>query len=77
MDFAAVRQTVNDTIDALWRTDPRDALFVRGPKVAASREPVSIAIAALLQDRGLGEWTFVQASKPGEVNGHAWLELRD
>ena len=40
-------------------------------------EWASIGIAEVLHERGLGEWTFVQASRPGETNGHAWLEFRD
>lgn len=77
MDFDAVRATVEDVVEALWATDPMEHLIVRSGWPAASCENVSAAIAVILQDRGLGEWTYVQRSRPGEVNSHAWLELRD
>jgi len=75
-DFQAVRQTVDDVIEAMWQTDERDHLFVRQGWPGASCENVGVAVAAVLEDRGLGQWTFVTASRPGEVNGHAWLEYR-
>ena len=40
-------------------------------------EQTAIAIAGVLEDRGLGRWTYVTAGRPGEVNGHAWLEWLD
>lgn len=77
MNFDAVREIVDDVIDAMWATDPRENLFVRDGWPGASCEHVAVAVAAVLEDRGLGQWTFVQASRPGEINGHAWLEWRD
>jgi len=74
MNDIAVRATVEEVIDAMWATDPMEHLFVRNGWPGASCENVSIAVAATLEDRGLGQWTFVQASRPGELNGHAWLE---
>lgn len=76
MDFKAVRRTVDDVIGAMWATDPRDGFIVRDPFLSSSCEQVSVSIAAVLDDRGFGRWTFVQASRPGETNGHAWLEWR-
>lgn len=40
-------------------------------------ERASIAVARVLAERGLGEWTFVTAGLPDDPAGHAWLELRD
>jgi hypothetical protein len=74
VDYIAVRATVEDVIDAMWATDPREHLFVRDGWPGASCENVAVAVAATLEDRGLGQWTFVQASRPEELNGHAWLE---
>ncbi|MDY7530013.1 MULTISPECIES: hypothetical protein [unclassified Cryobacterium] len=74
MDYIAVRATVEDVIDAMWATDPKERLFVRDGWPAASCENVAVAVAAMLEERGLGQWTFVQASRPGGLSGHAWLE---
>lgn len=77
VDYNAVHETVDDVIDAMWATDRAEGLFVRDGWPGASCEHVAVAVAAVLEDRGLGQWTFVQASRPGELNGHAWLEWRD
>lgn len=69
--------TVDDVIDALWATDPRENLIVRHGWPGGSCDNVAVAVAAVLEDRGLGRWTYVQASRPDESNGHAWLEWRD
>lgn len=74
MNHIAVRATIDEVIAAMWATDPRERLFVRDGWPGASCENVAIAVAATLEDRGLGQWIFVQASRPGEINGHAWLE---
>ena len=76
MDFDAVRGIVDDVIEAMWATDPRDRLFVRDGWPGASCENVAVSVAAVLEDRGLGRWTYVVASRPNELNGHAWLEWR-
>lgn len=77
MDLEALHRSVEDVVDALWATDPREHLIVRDGWPAASCENVSAAIAVVLEERGLGRWTYVQASRPGETGSHAWLELRD
>lgn len=77
MNFDAVRRTVEDVIEALWATDPLEKLIVRQGWPGASCENVAVAVAAVLEDRGLGQWAYVQANRPGELNGHAWLEWRD
>jgi len=77
MNFDAVRSTVDDVIPAMWDTSPRGRLLVREGWPAASCENVAVAVAAILEDRGFGQWTFVVSSRPGEDNSHAWLEWRD
>ncbi|WP_434157565.1 hypothetical protein [Clavibacter michiganensis] len=77
MNFDDVRTTVDDVLAAMWRTHPYEHLFVRDGWPAASCESVAVAVAVVLEDRGLGQWTMVTAGRPGEANGHAWLELRD
>ena len=77
MDMGAVESTVEDVVAALWATDPMDHLIVRQGWPGASCENVSAAIAVVLEDRGLGTWTYVRASRPGERNSHAWLEWED
>jgi hypothetical protein len=77
VNFDDVRTTVDDVIAAMWRTHPYEHLFVRDGWPAASCESVAVAVAAVLEDRDLGQWTMVTAGRPGEANGHAWLELRD
>lgn len=75
MDFIAVRKSVDEVIAAMWDTDREARFFIRSGWPGASCEHVAVAVAAVLEDRGLGQWTLVQASRPGELNGHAWLEL--
>lgn len=41
---------------------------------ARTRRPPS---QGLLADRGLGDWLLVSGKRPGQMNGHMWLELRD
>ena len=77
MDFDAVRQTAGEVIEAMWAADPQDARFPRKRWPEGSCEQVAVAMAAVLEDRGLGEWTFVTAGRPGKTNGHAWLEARN
>lgn len=77
MNIAAVRDVVEDVVDALWATDPIEHLIVREGWPGASCENVSAAIAVVLEDRGFGRWTYVGASRPGESNSHAWLEWRN
>lgn len=72
-----LERAVDDVVAALWATDPMDHLIVRQGWPGASCENVSAAIAVVLEDRGLGTWTYVQASRPGERNSHAWLEWED
>jgi hypothetical protein len=77
MDFLGVRDTVRDVIEAMWATPPDAGLFPRDWWPGASCENVAVAVAAVLEDRGHGQWTFDTAGQPGEVAGHAWLEYRD
>ncbi|WP_374313773.1 hypothetical protein [Microbacterium sp.] len=74
MNFDQVRETVDDVIAAMFATDPDERLFIREWWPGASCEHVAVAVAAVLEDRGLGVWTFIVAARPGEPNGDAWLE---
>ncbi|WES66046.1 hypothetical protein P0L94_08210 [Microbacter sp. GSS18] len=76
MDVDAVRATVDDVIAAMFATDPGVGRFPRGDWPHGGCEFTTVAIAAVLEDRGLGRWTFVSAGLSGEVN-HAWLEWRN
>jgi hypothetical protein len=78
MDFDAVRRTVEEVVAAMWATDTERRLFPRGWWPGSSCEHLALATAAVLEDRGFGQWTFVSAGRPdGTPEGHAWLELRD
>ena len=58
-----MRRRVDGVMGGIWRTDPRDGFFVCYQFLAASCEQVSISIAAVLAERGLGRWTFVRQPK--------------
>jgi len=78
VDFDAVRRTVDDVIAAILATDDEHPVFIRGWFPRGNCEHVAVALAAVLEDRGLGSWTLVTAGRPdGNPWGHAWLELRD
>lgn len=67
--------TVDDVVGAMWATDPAAGRFPRDAWPSGCCEFAAVPIAAVLEDRGLGQWTFVSAGRSGEVN-HAWLEWR-
>lgn len=78
MDVDALHAAVDDTLNAMLETDPLEHRFLRGfGWPAGSCEDASAVLAAVLEDRRLGQWTFVSAGRPdGEADGHAWLEWR-
>lgn len=76
-DIERIRKAVEEVIAAMLSIPEADATFPKSWFPAAACEQASIAIAGVLADRGLGDWTFVQATQDGEMGGHAWLELRD
>ena len=77
LDVDAVKQTTKDAVAAARAMDyePSHGFKTLWPDMWC--EWASIAIAEALRASELGEWTFVQASRSDELNGHAWLELRD
>jgi len=78
MDFDALRVAVDDTLNGMLATDPFEHRFPREfGWPAGSCEDASAVLATILEDRGLGRWTFVTAGRPdGGADGHAWLEWR-
>lgn len=77
MELGAVRAAVTDVVHALFATDPLEARFVRSRYPCGYCEYVAVPLAAVLEDRGLGQWTLVTAGRPGpDRAGHAWLEWR-
>lgn len=56
---------------------PERTPFCTGRVAGSIRAADPIAVAAVLEDRHLGQWTLVEAKRPGELNGHSWLEWRD
>ncbi len=78
MDLAAGRRTVDEVTQAVFATDPLEARFVRNRYPCGYCEYIAVPLAAVLEDRGLGQWTLVTAGRPGqEKSGHAWLEWRE
>lgn len=59
----------------MWVTDPAIGRFPRDSWPHGCCEFAAVALAAALEDMGLGQWTFVSAGESGAV-GHAWLEWR-
>lgn len=77
MNMTAVSNVADEVVRAMFDADPEGQLFQRSIWPKTSCEEASVAIAAVLEDRGYGKWTFVQARPPGEGWGHAWLEWRE
>lgn len=77
IDGEGIRRTVEDVIAAMLSIPEDETTFPKAWFPGAACEQTSIAIAGVLKDRGFGDWTYVQATQPGELGGHAWLELRD
>jgi hypothetical protein len=77
MDFEAVCRTVEDVTEALLELGQGGGLFSPNVWPHGSCEHVAVVVAAVLEDRGFGQWTFVQARVPGEIGGHSWLEWPD
>lgn len=77
MDFEYAERTMREVVEAMLSMSPEEAYFPREWWPGACCEQSTTAIAALLDDRGLVGWTYVTAGRPGEGNGHAWLEYRD
>ncbi|MEC5148897.1 hypothetical protein RCH22_000538 [Cryobacterium psychrotolerans] len=75
-----------DAVEASLHNDDEQGLSIRRrrSRSAGKNEPwrrLGIfrcrSPAVVVKTRGrvpFGQWTFVQASRPGELNGHAWLE---
>jgi hypothetical protein len=79
MDLDLLRIAVDDTLDGMLATDPIEHRFNRSfgwPK--GSCEDASAVLSVILEERGLGRWTFVTACRPDDAaDRHAWLELRE
>ncbi len=74
----AIRQTVNDVIAAMFAIPESERAFPWDWWPGSNCEQTSVAIAAVLEDRNLGRWSYVNAGRSdGELGGHAWLELED
>ncbi|WP_281882429.1 hypothetical protein [Agromyces rhizosphaerae] len=77
LDVDAVRATIDDVVAAMFAIPEGEQRFPRGWWPSACCEPAATAIAGVLSDRGLGEWMLVSGKRPGESNGHMWVELRE
>lgn len=78
MDINALRRTVLEVDAAIQATDRREFPRSQWGWPAGSCEDVSATLAAVLEERQLGEWTLVIAARPeGKPGGHAWPEQRD
>lgn len=77
MDFDIAERTMNEVVATMLSISPKDAYFPREWWPGACCEQTTTAIAAVLEDKGLLGWTYITAGRPGEGNGHAWLEYRD
>lgn len=76
MDLDGAFRAATETVEAMWATDPEDHLFRRDGWPRDSCERVAVAVAAVLEDRGFGQWAFVSRGRVGGGSGHAWLEWR-
>lgn len=77
IDFAAAKQTAEDVVAAMFAIPDGEQRFPRGWWPSGCCENAATAIAGVLADRGLGDWLLVSGKRPGQMNGHMWLELRD
>lgn len=77
MDHAAIETAVDEAIAAIRSMEHEPYRGFKEAWPGGNCEWTSVGIAEVLKERGLDGWTYVQASRPGEMNGHAWLELRD
>jgi hypothetical protein len=77
VDWDAVKRTAEEAIESIRAMPYEPSRDLKAYWPSGWCEWASVSIAEALSARGLGEWTFVQASRPDEPNGHAWLELRD
>lgn len=77
VDLEAAKQTAEDVVAAMFAIPEGEQRFPRGWWPNGCCENAATAIAGVLADRGLGDWLLVSGKRPGEMNGHMWLELRD
>lgn len=77
VNFDAVKEAVDDVIAAMFAIPDGEQRFPRGWWPSGCCENAATAIAGVLADRALGDWLLVSGKRPGEMNGHMWLELRD
>lgn len=77
VNFDAVKEAVTDVIAAMFAIPDGEQRFPRGWWPNGCCENAATAIAGVLADRGLGDWVLVSGKRPGKMNGHMWLELRD
>lgn len=75
MDFdeVAVRSTVDEVVAAIRNIPRSEAEFPQSSWPSACCEIAACTIAAILEDRGLGEWLMVEGHRGGQQNGHFWL----
>ena len=76
MDWEAIKQVVLEAVQAMRTMPYEPSRDFKTLWPAMWCEWASIAIAEALHERGLGEWTFIQARPPDDPSGHAWLEYR-
>jgi len=69
----AVRETVDDVVAALLSIPEGEEASVRSAWPSGKCEIAACAIAAVLEDRQLGEWTMVSGHHGGQMSGHMWL----
>lgn len=77
VDFNAARQTADEVIAAMFAIPDGEQRFPRGWWPGGCCENAATAIAGVLADRRLGDWLLVSGKRPGQTNGHMWLEFRD
>ncbi|TFD04116.1 hypothetical protein [Cryobacterium sp. TMT1-66-1] len=74
MEWKAAQWTAQEAVDAMLSMPYEPSRNFKTIWPSMWCEFASIAIAEALRVRALGDWTFVQAGRPGETSGHAWLE---
>lgn len=76
-DYPVLASITDEVRSAIGTIDAEPSRGLKRLFPAMWCEYASIVLAEVLESRGLGTWTFVDAGLHGQPNGHAWLELRN
>lgn len=73
VDEPAIREAVDDVVSALLSIPEGEQGSVRASWPGGKCEIAACAIAAVMEDRQLGEWVMMSGHHGGSMSGHMWL----